>query len=159
MILITKNKNAEIGSVYAIKTKIGYGLFQVVQKSEEGIDVVRVLKSVIENIENFSPELLQETERYFIKFTVRAALNKKLIVYIGNYNVPSTVKAPKKYRMLDFVPHRNIRNWYIVDAKTNEMKLVSSINKKFLSLSCDAVWNDTLLIECIQDGWTLEEWK
>lgn len=156
---MTKIKNAEIGNVYAIKTKIGYGLFQVIQNNDEGIDVVRVLKPIIQNVEQFSPELLQETERYFIKFTVRTALNKKLIILIGKYNVPSSVKIPKKYRMLDFVPHRNIRNWYIVDAKTNRMKLVSSINEKFLSLSCDGIWNDTFLIERIEEGWTLEEWK
>lgn len=152
-------KSAEIGNVYAIKTKIGYGLFQVVQNDEVGIDVVRVLKPTIEDVGQFSPELLQETERYFIKFTVRAALNKKLIIFIGKYTVPSSVKVPKKYRMLDVVPHRNIRNWYIVDAKTNRMKLVSRIDKKFLSLSCDAVWNDTFLIERIEEGWTLEDWK
>ena len=65
---MTKNKNAEIGNVYAIETKIGYGLFQVVQNNDAGIDVVRVLEPIIENVEQFSPELLGETERYFIKF-------------------------------------------------------------------------------------------
>ena len=129
------------------------------QNNEAGIDVIRVLKPTIEDITQFSPELLQQAERYFIKFTVQAALNKKLITYIAKYKVPSSVKVPRKYRMLDFVPHKNIRNWYIVDAKTNGMKLVKSINKKFLSLSCDEIWNDMFLIERIEEGWTLEDWK
>ena len=156
---MARNKNAEIGSVFAIKTSIGYGLFQVVQKNDVGIDVVRVLQSTIQNIEQFSPKLLQEHERYFIKFAVQSALNKKLITFIGEYPVPTSVKIPKKYRMLDYVPHKNIRNWYIVDAKTNNLKLVSSLNKKILSLSCDGIWNDTFLIERIEEGWTLENWK
>jgi hypothetical protein len=156
---MVKMKNSEIGSVYAIKTSIGYGLFQCVQHNDIGIDVVRVLQPIIQNINEFSPELLQESERYFIKFTVQAALNSKLIILIGKYNVPSSVKVPKKYRMLDFVPHRNIRNWYIVDAKTNGLRLISNINEKFLSLSCDGIWNDTFLIERLEEGWTLENWK
>lgn len=156
---MVKMKNSEIGSVYAIKTRIGYGLFQVVQHNDVGIDVVRVLQPIIQNINDFSLDLLQEHERYFIKFTAQAALKRKLIILIGQYNVPSSVKVPKKYRMLDFVPHRNIRNWYIVDAKTNGLKLVSNINKKFLSLSCDGIWNDTFLIERLEEGWTLENWK
>lgn len=85
---MVKMKNSEIGSVYAIKTSIGYGLFQCVQHNQTGIDVVRVLQPVIQNIDQFSPELLQENERYFIKFTVQAAFNRKLIILIGKYNVP-----------------------------------------------------------------------
>lgn len=156
---MVKMKNSEVGTVYAIKTSIGYGLFQCVQHDDIGIDVVRVLQPIIQNIGEFSPELLQERERYFIKFTVQAALNRKLILFIGKYNVPSSVKVPKKYRFLDLVPHRNIRNWYIVDAKTNGMRLISNINEKFLSLSSDGIWNDTLLIERLEEGWTLENWK
>ena len=154
-----KSKNAELGSVYAIKTNIGYGLFQVVQNKESGIDVVRVLQSTIQNIDQFSPSVLQGTERYFIKFTVQSAFKKKLITFIGKYNIPSSVKIPKKFRMLDCVPHKNIRNWYVVDAKTNSLKLVTSLNKKILSLSSDGIWNDTFLIERIEEGWTLENWK
>lgn len=157
--VMVRKENSEIGSVYAIQTRIGCGLFQVVQHREIGIDVIRVLQPIIQNCNEFSPELLQEQERYFVKFAVRAAYNKKLINLIGNFRVPSAVKVPKKYRMLDYVPHRNIRNWYIVDAKTNGLRLISTLNEKFLSLSCDGIWNDTFLIERLEEGWTLENWK
>ena len=159
MIYIKKIKSDEIGDVFAIKTDIGYGIFQVVSYTNDvGISVIRVLSKIIQNLSDFSQGFLNDKERYFVKFPVKAALNKRLIISLGNYDVPSCVKVPKKYRMLDYVPHRNIRNWYIVDAKTNSLKLVSKINDKLLSLSCDCIWNDTLLKERLEENWSLKNW-
>lgn len=152
-------EKSRIGDIFAIQTNIGFGLFQVIQHIEKGIDVIRVLFPIIQDTSQFSKDMADGKERYFIKFPVLAAYNKNLIIKIGNFNIPEFVKIPKKYRMLDYVPHRNIRNWYVVDAKTNSFKKVSNINDDFLSLSSDAIWNDTFLKERIEENWNLKDWK
>jgi hypothetical protein len=156
---MSKLKNSDIGNVFAIKINNGYGLFQCIENYEPGIDVVRILEPVLQNLDEFSPELIQSTERYFVKFTVETAHERQLILYIGKYPVPSSVVVPKKYRMLNYVPHRNVRNWYVIDAKTNSMKYVSKIDNSLLKLSCSSIWNDTLLRERLEENWSLEQWK
>lgn len=158
-----KYDNVFVGNVYAIETSIGYGLFQCVAPyvatRDPGIDVVRVLQTVIRDINAFMPQLLEEKERYYTQMIVCEAERRKLITLIGNFPLPKLAKAPKKYRRLEYVPHRNIRDWYIIDAKTLKMKIVPEITDEFLRLSSSAIWNVAYLRERIEEDWRLEDWR
>lgn len=49
--------------------------------------------------------------------------------------------------------------WYIVDTATWKRTKVKELTPEQQSLSPWGIWNDTLLVERIEKGWSLDNWK
>lgn len=132
---------------------------QCVAKSEPRIDIVRVLKPILTESNDFNPEILEEKERYFIKIILVAASDMGLIKFIGCFDVPKSVKLPANFRTLEYNPYKGWRKWYEIDERIHSRKQVTLLDKHFLSLSSYGVWNVALLKDRIESGWSLENWK
>ena len=137
----TKKKKDTAGDVYAIETNIGYGFIQCVAKDDDGIDFVRVLEPILENVSDFDENFCLIKERYWIQMLIAPAKRAKLIDYVGNFVLPIDAKVPTKCRHLEKVPHRNIRDWYLVDVKTWQHTYVENPDEEFFKLSDLGVWN------------------
>lgn len=93
--MLRKPKSVTSGNVYAIKTAIGYGLFQCVAMDQLGIDVIRVLQPILSSIEDFQPQMVEGKERYYTQMVVSEAERRKLITLVGPYPLPPHAKAQK----------------------------------------------------------------
>lgn len=147
------------GNVYAIPIDRGYGFLQYVGKGMSDIEVARVLAPTAAELGEFTPQMCLQKERYYIRMVVRAAERRGLLKFVGNYPLPPDAALPTQYRHLEYVPHRNIRDWYVVDVATWKYRLVRKPDVDFFKLSCAGIWNIALLRERLEQNWSLEEWK
>jgi hypothetical protein len=49
-------------------------------------------------------------------------------------------------------------SWHIIDYNTWNRKSVIKLNEIQIRLSPFEIWNDTLLVERLEDDWDLEKW-
>ena len=147
------------GNVYAIPVSGGYGLIQYVGMGQNNIEVARVLTPIVAALADFTPEMCLQKERYYIRMVLRATERSGLIQLIGNYPLPPDAVLPTQYRSLEYVPHRNIREWYLVDATTWKRAFIPHPDAKFFALSSAGIWNAALLRERLEQDWHLENWR
>ncbi|RKT01779.1 hypothetical protein [Chryseobacterium defluvii] len=151
-------KNFELGSVYAIDTVKGIGIFQLVNIPEDkrhGVEMIRVSYDLYTEVpKSFQPVFDQDF--FYIRFPVKAALKRKMINYIGHSDLIPGFKIPRYYR----TPHYfNRDEWIIFDSETNQIEQVKTLTVEQLKLSTDSVWNIAFLKERLEEGWRLENWK
>lgn len=102
--------------------------------------------------------IVENDELYLIHFSLKAAYKEGIVTFIGSYNLPSNFTLPKKMRAKHIMRGEFIC-WHIVDYETWKNQSVKKLTEEQKRLSPWGTWNDTLLIERLADGWTLENWK
>ncbi len=153
-------KRAQVGDVFGIETPKGIGYFQYVYLNpKDDIELIRVLPGLYaeepQNIEG----LVSQKEVYFVQFPVRAAYRRKIIRLIGHYEIPSGIEVPpKQMRTTHFIRGEFIC-WHIVDFETAQRVSVKELSDEQKILSPWGIWNDTLLIEKLVEGWIPEKWS
>lgn len=150
----------KFGDIFEINTKIGFAYFQCVEESiSTESELIRILPGTYLNeLDIDFNELIQKQEVYFIQFPLKYAMKKKIVRKIGNYIVPKTVVVPTSCRSKHLV-RGEFLGWHIVDRKTLRMQLIKELSEEQLKLSPCGMWNDTLIIERIENGWTLDNWR
>jgi hypothetical protein len=147
----------EKGQVYSIKISHGYGFLQYIETDSLGVEYVRILNPIKETEEIYQDEI-NEKQRWCIGFPLKAALNRKLINYVGQFQLPPKYKTEYWTRS----PH-NVRGehlgWHIVHRETLERKFKKKLRKRHLKLSPHGVFNDTLIRERLEKNWNLSDWK
>ena len=147
------------GNVYAISISKGYGFIQYVGLGKSNIEVARVLTPLATTLDEFTPQMCLEKERYYIRMVLRATERSGLIEFIGNFQLPSDAVLPTQYRSLEYVPNRNIRDWYLVDVETWGRTLIRNPDDDFFKLSSAGIWNAELLRDRLEQDWSLEKWR
>ena len=145
------------GDTFRIKTRIGFGFLQYVETDIDGIEFVRVLKpiSVKGQIDQSGTN---QCERWNIGFPIKAAVRKKIIDFIGNFDIPETFSVSKYAR-----DQHNVRGkiigWHIINKSTSKMILKKELDDDDLKLSPYGIMDDSLIIERIESNWKLEDWR
>jgi len=145
------------GDIFRIRTKLGFGFLQYIETDDMGVEFIRVLEPI--NIEGQISQLeVDEIERWNIGFPLKAAVRKKLVEKIGNFNVPTTFATPEYARS-----EHNIRGefigWHIVHRPTLKKELKKTLTDKEMRLSPHGIMNDTLIIDRLEENWRLENWE
>lgn len=147
----------QTGDIFSIKTKKGYGFIQYVESIETFGEYVRILSPVKEE-KNISQSEINQMERWSIYFPLKIAHRRKIIDFIGKYELPSNYVAHENTRI-----EHNIRGehlgWRIVSRKTLAAEFKKKLDAKDLKLSPHGIFNDTLIIEYLESDWKLENWK
>ncbi|MBK8519554.1 MAG: hypothetical protein WAT20_02385 [Ferruginibacter sp.] len=146
----------EIGEVFAIKTKIGFGFIQYVGVGNLGIEIIRVLETIKETNEISQLEV-NIPERFTVQFVVKAALRKKILIKTGLFKVPDFYQIPNKARTKHII-RGEFLGWHIVDQLTLKIELKKVLSKDDLLLSPHGIPNDTLLIEYLENDLRLDKW-
>lgn len=148
----------KFGDIFEIKTSKGFGYFQYINETPNRGEVIRVFGGIFFNKEDANLEsLINKKELYFLHFPLKAAIKKKCVRPVGNFNIPSEVVVPRYYRTKEMVKGEFL-GWYIVDRETWKRRLTQELSNEELLMSPWGSWNDTLLAERIASGWTLEDW-
>ncbi len=145
------------GDVFKIRTSIGFGFLQYLETDNLGIDYVRVLEPISINGE-ITQAGIDQIERWSIGFPLKAAARKKIVVMVGNFEIPKTFVNSEFARN-----EHNIRGeflgWHIVHRSTLKRELKQDLDEKDLKLSPHGIMNDTLIVERMEQNWRLEKWK
>lgn len=148
----------KIGDVFEIVTPKGKAYIQYVFKNETLGELIRVLQGVYEQRPQNLEEIVNKSEQYFIHFPVKVANKQRIIELSGNFELPPNLEIPKKFRTLRKDKDGNIIGWQIIDYDSWQRETVNKLSGQQQELSPWGTWNDTLLIERITQGWTLEKW-
>ena len=147
----------KIGDTFEINTHKGKGYFQYVHSHRTIGELIRVLQGLHPERTDID-NIVRQKERYLIHFPAQTALNRKIIRLIGNYPLPDEFEIPKSFRD-DSVDNNGKRLfWYIIDYETWKRQRVNRLTEEQKKLSEWGIWNDTLLIQRLEEDWSLGKW-
>ncbi|MGS2765287.1 hypothetical protein [Sinomicrobium sp. M5D2P9] len=149
-------KKLELGDVFEIKTSKGKGYLQCVKLPKDTSEVEKI--KVFSDLYRQKPEIAEvviSEKFYYVDFPLIAAYKNEIVEFIENVPLPEDFSCPRYYR----TEHMFGSGWQIVDSETWERKSVEVLNSEQKKLSPWGVWNDTLLIENLEDNWRLENWE
>lgn len=151
-------RRIKIGDVFEIKTSKGKGYIQYVFANKTVGELIRVFpKQYSVDFDEVS-NVVSSCDYYFVHFPLKAALKKEIVKFVENYPVPSEVKLPEQMRSRKVDKDGNFVSWQIVDYSTWQRTNVEKLSSSDKKLSPWGTWNDTLLVERIEEGWTPEKW-
>ena len=129
---------------------------QFIEKSIDGLHYVRILDhlSIDGMIEQNN---VDNTERWNIEFPLSLANHRKIVEYVGSFDIPKKFKVAKLARTKHLIQGEFL-GWYIVNRSTLKRKLKKKLTKKEMKLSPHGIFNDTLIIEYLESDWKLSEW-
>ena len=89
-------------------------------------------------------------------FPLAAALKSKIVRKVGLFDIPPHARQLPLFRSGVIDPQTGwIENWWLWDGENTRM--VGSISQEQRKLPIKSIWNDTLLIERIEQGWSPEK--
>ena len=147
----------KLGDIFEIKTSKGYAYFHYVYKDNQLGQLIKVLTKIYDQRPaSFNDLITNNNECFLLFFPVSAALKNNIIEKADNY-VVSNFKKPKQMRTEHHIKGEFL-GWDIIDTDTWKRKFTKKLSRSQKKLSPWGIWNDTLLIERLEEGWNLENW-
>ncbi|SDO24230.1 hypothetical protein VRC24_00685 [Pseudomonas poae] len=145
----------KVGDVFAIETTNGKAYFQFVKKIPPMGSLIRVLPGTYKTEPNVNA-LVEEKTNFWIFFPVSAALKQGLIQKAKSCNVPGHSKETPTFRAGVVDPSTGrVDTWWFWNGD-KEWK-VGEITEEQRKLPIRGSWNDTLLVQRIEEGWLPEK--
>jgi len=145
---IGEKMKAKIGNVLEIPTKKGIAYVQYTHETEYG-GVVRVLNGVYDQPLNKDSlcKLATEPHEFIAIIPVTAAVWRKIFIVAAHCDIPESARSHPIFRSSKDA----YEDYFLWDGEEKWSKdELSEDEKKYPILS---IWNDTLLIERIEEGW------
>lgn len=151
-------RRIKIGDVFEIKTSEGKGYLQYVFANKTIGELIRVFPQQYSEDFGEVSSVIKSEDYYFVYFPLKAALKQELVQFVHNFSIPSEVKLPDQMRARNVDKDGNFVSWQIVDYSTWQRTNVKELSPSDKKLSPWGTWNDTLLVERIEEGWKPEKW-
>ncbi len=165
-----------IGEVYAVITSKGYAIAQIAGINYHGGQACRIFSKLYKEIPTNIEEIIKEKEDWLnnIQLSGMAHWRVKQAIKLGVYEVPKDFKMPKYYRDCSSFRGRPapckywaVRDYegkillfkdYVLNILHKKIK-DNSWKKDFLKLNSASFFNGPALIEALESGFSLENWK
>lgn len=144
------------GDIFELETKKGFAYVQLVElrESDDRLDKIRVFYELHNSRPN-NFEGVFENEFFYLKFVLREAWRRKIFKKIGSLEINQLIEFPSFFRTKHIFQEGC---WQIVDGNTYKRETIEVLNEEQIKLSPWGTWNDTLLIENLENGWRLDNW-
>ena len=143
----------KIGDIIEIPTKKGLAYAQYTHQHSQFGGLIRVFDVLFENRPSDFSKLVTAPVRFSTFFPVAAAIKRGIFAVVGHRDVAPQNKSFPLFRDGVADPKTNkVKVWWLWDGE-KEWK-VGEITPEQRMLPLRAIWNDTLLIEKIESGWT-----
>jgi hypothetical protein len=146
----------QIGDIFKISTSKGAAYLHYVYKDPHVAELIRVLPGLFSQTPDDIQKVAESEEKYMLFFPLSAAFRRKMVSYAGHYDLPNFAKP--SYMRTDWFVRGVFLGWHIVNTDTWFRTLVKDLTLEQKKLSPWDIWNDTLLIERLEQGWTLDQW-
>jgi len=144
----------KIGDVYSIRVASGCAYFQYTKKISPMGALIRVLPGAYMDTPDIET-LIECDTNFWIFFPVSAALKKNVIMRVGNYYIPEHSRQPPVFRTGVVDPGTGkVETWWFWNGE-KEWK-IGQITEAQKKMPIRGAWNDTLLIQRINEGWLPE---
>jgi len=146
----------KIGDIVEINTKFGFAYVQYTHNHKKYGSLLRVLKGFFESRPSDLISLAAQVTQFVTFLPLAAATKRGIFSIIGNAPIPEFARQFPVFRCGVSAPGTNkISIWWLWDGE-KEWK-VGELVPEQLMLPIRGVWNDTLLIERIEEGWLPEK--
>jgi hypothetical protein len=146
----------QLGDVFEINTVKGNAYFQYVYKDEKIGELIRVFSGFFRTRPSDIHTIVMSDVLYQVFFPLSAAQRRKIVGKVGNHSGFVSQK-PEQMREKHII-RGEFLGWHIVDTDTWRMKAVKKLSLQQKALSPWGIWNDTLLVQRLEDGWNLDNW-
>ena len=148
---LAHRKRPRIGDVIEVATPKGLAYAQFTHKHDAPPrygPLIRVLPGSYEKRPDSFGELVLQKERFFVFFPLGAACARGLVRIVANKAIPEWARS---FPILRSEAYEG-PSWYLWDGRRKWR--VFQLTAEERGYSPIAIWNDTLLIERIVDGWS-----
>lgn len=148
-------KRIKVGDLVEIPTSKGLAYAQFTLKEKQWGALLRILPGFHpERPSNFSG-LVREREVFVVFFPLQAAVNRQIFEIAGNEEVPDWAKRMPVFRMAGPIDRSGkVLEWWLWENGVESR--IGKLSAEQRKLPILEVWNDTLLIQRIEEGWTPE---
>ncbi|MHC8393470.1 hypothetical protein ACYZT8_07365 [Pseudomonas sp. LB3P93] len=147
----------KIGDVFAIETTSGKAYFQFVKKIPPMGSLIRVLPGTYNELPDLDA-LVEEKTNFWIFFPVSAALKQGIIHKTKVCVIPEHSQKTPIFRTGVVDPSTGrVDAWWFWNGE-REWK-VGEITQEQRAYPIRGTWNDTLLVQRIEEGWLPEKDK
>jgi hypothetical protein len=144
------------GDVFEIKTKKGLAYAQYVLKNAEMGTLIRVLPSVYAIRPDSFHEVVSQPERFVTFFPLQAAADKGIVEIVAHESIPPSSGTMPLFRARGHIDRDGyVHDWRLWDGEKSVH--IGKLSHEQRKLPIKELWNDTLLIERIEQEWTPEK--
>lgn len=148
-------RRVRIGDVIEIATQRGLGYAQYVLKKERLGALIRILPGLFDESPANLCDHVVEKERFVTFFPLQAAVNQGIFEVVENCRLPQHASEFPLFRAAGHIDREGkVHNWFLWDGERSWR--VDKLTQEQARLPMRSVWNDTLLIQRIEEGWTPE---
>lgn len=145
----------KIGDIVEINTTKGLAYAQYTHRHKQYGALLRVFGSLFEARPSNFTDLISSNPAFMCFFPLAAAVDQGIVSIVCNLSLPSNAQEFPIFRAGVIDPAtRKVGVWWLWDGE-REWR-IGELTAEQRSLSIRGVWNDTLLIERIEAGWTPE---
>ncbi len=146
-------KRVRIGDVIEIPTAKGLAYAQLSHNVKRWGSLLRILPGFrASRPERFS-DLVGQKERFVVFFPLQAAVNRNIFEVVEHEEVPEHARPLPLFRAAGFIDREgHVHDWWLWDGETN--RKIGNLDDETRKLPMLEVWNDTLLIQRIEEEWT-----
>lgn len=145
----------KIGDIVEIETKKGLVYAQYTHKHKLMGDLIHVFTKEFKTCPDNLAAIINGDIRFTIFFPLQVAVKQKIVKVIANLKVPEHLKKFPVFKNGTVNPDtKKVDVWWLWDGE-KEWK-IGKLNKEQRYYPMQAIWNDTLLIERIENEWRSE---
>jgi hypothetical protein len=146
----------KIGDIIEISTQKGLAYAQFTHKHRVFGELIRIIPGFWQRRPESFGAIADQAHVFVCFFPVSAAVNRGIMEVVGNATVPKEAQRFPVFRdgIADPVTGK-VAVWWLWDGE-NEWK-VGNLTSEQRKFPVSGVWNDTLLVERIESGWTPEK--
>lgn len=143
----------KIGDLLEIKTSKGISYALYTHQHKKYGFLIRLFRNVYtEPLVTFESVLVNDVQCSFF-FPLNIAVRKNIVKVVSNLEIPSELSDFPIFRTGFVNPDLGkVETWWLWDGINEER--IGKLSKEQKSLPIRGIWNDTILIERIESGWT-----
>lgn len=144
-----------LGDVAEIKTAKGLAYALYTHKHKQYGALIRVLDGLHLSRPDDLSGLNKSSVLFSCFFPLSAAVDRSIVSIVGNVGIPNSLLTFPTFRAGAVDPKtQKAASWWLWDGE-KEWR-IGDLNQEQRKLPIRGVWNDTLLVDRIESGWTPE---
>lgn len=153
---MSKKPKVQPGDVFEIKTKKRLAYAQYVFRDSEMGALIRILPGFHQMRPGSFAEVVAQPERFVTFFPLKAAIDQGIFEVVAHEKIPEASQKLPMFRARGHVDREGfVHNWWLLDGE-NRVR-VGKLSPEQRKLPIKELWNDTLLVERIEEEWSPEK--
>jgi hypothetical protein len=145
----------KFGDIFEILTPKGLAYGQYLLRNKEYGALVRMFSGFHERRPSELAETMGDVQ-FICFFPLQAAVNRDIVTIIGNAPIPKEASTMPIFRSGVVNPATGkVELWWFWDGE-KEWRVGATLTPEQRKMPMDGIWNDTLIIERLVEGWRPE---